>query len=127
MSHEHQLVFNLTVAIAIALAGGLVAHWLRQSPILGYLLAGVLIGPFTPGFVGNREQIAGLADVGVIFLMFALGGPCTLKDLARVRNIATFGTLVQVLLTIAGGMLAGVVLGWSELQGVFFGAALAAS
>ena len=64
----------------------------------------MLIGPFTPGFVGNREQIAVLADVGVIFLMFALGVAFSLKDLARVRNIAVFGTLVQVLLTMAGGM-----------------------
>jgi len=127
MNHSIPVVLNVAVALAIAVAGGFAASWLRQSPILGYLLAGVLIGPFTPGFVGNREQIAALADVGVIFLMFALGVAFSLKDLARVRNIATIGTLVQVLLTIGGGMLAGAILGWSEIQGVFFGAALAAS
>ena len=127
MDHSTPLVLNVAVALAIAVAGGFAASWLRQSPILGYLLAGVLIGPFTPGFVGNREQIASLADVGVIFLMFALGVAFSLKDLARVRNIATIGTLVQVLLTICGGMVAGSVLGWSNLQGIFFGAALAAS
>ncbi|MET0499709.1 MAG: cation:proton antiporter [Steroidobacteraceae bacterium] len=127
MDHGTPLVLNVAVALAIAVAGGFAASWLRQSPILGYLLAGVLIGPFTPGFVGNREQIAALADVGVIFLMFALGVAFSLKDLARVRNIATVGTLVQVLLTIGGGMLVGSVLGWSNVQGVFFGAALAAS
>jgi CPA2 family monovalent cation:H+ antiporter-2 len=127
MTHDIPLVLNVAVALSIAVAGGFAASWLRQSPILGYLLAGVLIGPFTPGFVGNREQIAALADVGVIFLMFALGVAFSLKDLARVRSIATFGTLVQVLLTIAGGILAGAVLGWGGMQGVFFGAALAAS
>ena len=88
----------------IAVAGGFAASWLRQSPILGYLLAGVIIGPFTPGFVGDREQIAVLADVGVIFLMFGLGVAFSLKDLARVRAIATIGTIVQVALTIVGGL-----------------------
>ncbi len=127
MNHEIPLILNVAVALAIAVAGGFAASWLRQSPILGYLLAGVLIGPFTPGFVGDREQIAVLADVGVIFLMFALGVAFSLKDLARVRNIAVFGTLVQVLLTMAGGMVAGAILGWSTMQGLFFGAALAAS
>jgi CPA2 family monovalent cation:H+ antiporter-2 len=127
MNHEIPLILNVAVALAIAVAGGFAASWLRQSPILGYLLAGVLIGPFTPGFVGNREQIAVLADVGVIFLMFALGVAFSLKDLARVRNIAVFGTLVQVLLTMAGGVVVGIVLGWSAIQGLFFGAALAAS
>lgn len=127
MGHESPLVLNVAVALAIAVAGGFAASWLRQSPILGYLLAGVLIGPFTPGFVGNREQIAGLADVGVIFLMFALGVAFSLKDLARMRNIATFGTLVQVLVTLGGGIAVGALLGWTPMQGLFFGAALAAS
>ena len=111
MTHEIPLVLNVAVALAIAVAGGFAASWLRQSPILGYLLAGVLIGPFTPGFVGNREQIAVLADVGVIFLMFGLGVAFSLKDLARVRAIATFGTIMQVMLTIVGGVLAGLAAG----------------
>ncbi|HEY4368389.1 MAG TPA: cation:proton antiporter [Steroidobacteraceae bacterium] len=127
MGHESPLVLNVAVALAIAVAGGFAASRLRQSPILGYLLAGVLIGPFTPGFVGDRGQIAALADVGVIFLMFALGVAFSLKDLGRVRNLATFGTTIQVALTLAGGMAAGHLLGWSSLQGIFFGAALAAS
>ena len=127
MNHEIPLVLNVAIALGIAVAGGFLASWLRQSPIFGYLLAGVAIGPFTPGFVGNREQIALLADVGVIFLMFGLGVAFSLKDLARVRNIATFGTIIQVALTIGGGMAAGYLLGWSSMQGVFFGAALAAS
>jgi CPA2 family monovalent cation:H+ antiporter-2 len=88
MSHELQLILNITVAIGTALAGGLAAHWLRQSPIVGYLVAGMLIGPFTYGFVGDREQIAVLAEVGVIFLMFALGIEFSLKELARVKGPA---------------------------------------
>lgn len=127
MVQQIPLILNVAIALAIAVAGGFAASWLRQSPILGYLLAGVLIGPFTPGFVGNREQIAVLAEVGVIFLMFGLGVAFSLKDLARMRAIATFGTIIQVVLTIAGGIAAGLMLGWGLMQGMFFGAALVAS
>ena len=59
MTHEIPLVLNVAVALAIAVAGGLAASWLRQSPILGYLLAGVIIGPFTPGFVGESRTDRG--------------------------------------------------------------------
>src|SRR5713101_1921228 len=97
MSQELHLLVNVAVAVAVALVGGLLAHSLRQPVIVGYLLAGVVIGPFTPGFTGDREQIASLAEVGVIFLMFALGIEFTLADLARVRNVALIGTSVQAL------------------------------
>ncbi|HEU4600714.1 MAG TPA: cation:proton antiporter [Steroidobacteraceae bacterium] len=127
MGEPVPVVLNVAIALAIAVAGGFAASWLRQSPILGYLLAGVLIGPFTPGFVGNRDQIAALADVGVIFLMFGLGVAFSLKDLARVRAIATFGTLTQVTLTIAGGWAIAQCLHWTTVQGFAFGTALAAS
>lgn len=127
MDHPAPLVLNVAIALAIAVAGGFAASWLRQSPILGYLVAGVIIGPFTPGFVGDRQQIAVLADVGVIFLMFGLGVAFSIKDLARVRATATIGTIVQVVLTVLGGLAAGLAMGWSALQGLFFGAALAAS
>ena len=112
MGQQIPLILNVTIALAIAVAGGFAASWLRQSPILGYLLAGVLIGPFTPGFVGDHEQIAALAEVGVIFLMFGLGVAFSLKDLARMRALATVGTIIQVILTIAGGIAAGLMLGW---------------
>src|SRR5262249_10340086 len=115
------------IALAVAVAGGFAASLLRQSPILGYLVTGVIIGPFTPGFVADRQQIAVLADVGVIFLMFGLGVAFSLRHLAGVRAPATLGTIVQVVLTILGGLAAGLALGWSALQGLFFGAALAAS
>src|SRR5919201_3815977 len=98
MSAEFHLILNVAVAVAIALVGGLLAHRLRQSVIVGYLLAGVVIGPFPPGFVGDRQQIAALAEVGVVFLMFALGIEFSLKELASVRGVAIVGTAIQVLL-----------------------------
>lgn len=111
----------------MALAGGLLAHRLGRSVIVGYLLAGVAIGPFTPGFIGDRGQIAGLAEVGVIFLMFALGIEFYLKELARVRGVALLGTSAQVLLTLAAGVGLGALLGWPFTQGLFFGAIIAIS
>jgi CPA2 family monovalent cation:H+ antiporter-2 len=97
---ELQLIFNVTVALTIALAGGLLANALRQSPIIGYLVAGVLIGPFTPGFVGDREKIASVAEVGVIFLMFALGVAFSLKELARIKGVAIGGAIGQAIFTV---------------------------
>ena len=127
MSEELHLLLNIAVAVTIALIGGLLAHALRQSVIVGYLLAGMAIGPFTPGFIGDREEIAALAEVGVIFLMFALGIEFSLKELARVRGVALVGTALQVLLTIAAGIGLGAALGWPRAQGLFFGGVIAIS
>jgi CPA2 family monovalent cation:H+ antiporter-2 len=127
VSHELHLLLNVAVAVAIALAGGLVAHRLGQSVIVGYLVAGTLIGPFTPGFVGDRDQIAALAEVGVIFLMFALGIEFSLAELARIRTLALVGTGLQVLLTVLAGLGLGLFLGWPTGQGVVFGAVIAVS
>jgi CPA2 family monovalent cation:H+ antiporter-2 len=121
------LVLNLAIALAIAAAGGFIANRLHQSPILGYLLAGIAIGPFTPGFVGDQSQIAALADVGVIFLMFALGVAFSVRDLTRIRALATLGSIVQVLVTLAGGLAFAAAAGWTWQQGLFLGAVLAAS
>ena len=125
MSEDLHLILNVAVAVGIALVGGLIAHLLRQPVIVGYLLAGTLIGPSTPGFVGDREQISALAEVGVIFLMFALGIEFSLKELARVRGVAVLGTALQVALTMAAGGGLGVVLGWPFQQGLFFGGVMA--
>jgi CPA2 family monovalent cation:H+ antiporter-2 len=127
MTDDFSLVLNITVALALAGLGGLLASVLRQPPVVGYLAAGVAIGPFTPGFVGNRETIAALADVGVIFLMFALGVTFSVKELARVGRVALWATVVQVVLTIVGGLLISAAIQGSAREGLFIGCALAAS
>ena len=127
MSHELQIILSITVAVVVALVGGMIAHRLKLSPIVGYLVAGIAIGPFTPGFVGDREQIAVLAEVGIIFLMFALGIEFSLKELARIKGAAVFGTTIQLALIIALGFGLGRVLGWKWQQSLFFGGIIAVS
>ena len=127
MSAGFPLILDVAIAVAVALIGGLIAHRLHQSVIVGYLLAGVVLGLFTPSLVGNREQIAALAEIGVIFLMFALGIEFSLKELARVRTVALIGTALQIVLLIAAGLLLGVALGWSLGQSLFFGGIISIS
>ncbi len=93
---------GITADIAIigvaGLVGGLIAQQLRQPLILGYILAGIIVGPFTAGVtVANIEDIALLAEIGVALLLFALGIEFSLKELTPVRNIALIGTPIQIL------------------------------
>lgn len=127
MTDEFALIVNITVVLAVAGLGGLLASLLRQPPVAGYLAAGVTIGPFTPGFNGDSETIAALAEVGVIFLMFALGVSFSVKELARVGRVALWATLLQVVLTIIGGTLVFACWRGDLVEGVFIGCALAAS
>jgi CPA2 family monovalent cation:H+ antiporter-2 len=127
VSAEFHLILNVAIAVTVALIGGLIAHRLHQSVIVGYLLAGVALGPFTSGFVGDREQITALAEIGVIFLMFALGIEFSLKDLARVRNVALIGVLIQALLLMAVGVALGLLLGWPVSRALFFGGVISIS
>src|SRR5579884_3228630 len=91
------LILTLTGSLAAALALGYVSHRLGLSPIVGYLLAGIVVGPNTPGFVANREAAEQLAEVGVILLMFGVGLQFHFKELLAVRWIAVPGALVQCL------------------------------
>jgi CPA2 family monovalent cation:H+ antiporter-2 len=127
LTHELQIIINIALVVGVALIGGLIAHSLNQSPLVGYLLAGMIVGPFTPGLVLERAQIGALAEVGVIFLMFALGVEFSLKELARVKGPAIIGTTFQVLLMIAAGFAFGQVLGWSFGQSIFFGGVISIS
>src|SRR5919109_4707766 len=88
MMHEVPLLINIAVALVVAFIGGLIARRIGLPTIVGYLLAGVAIGPFTPGFVGDMETISQLAELGVIFLMFGVGIHFSLRDLWRGRAVA---------------------------------------
>jgi CPA2 family monovalent cation:H+ antiporter-2 len=110
--HDLTLLINVAVALTAALLGGLLARRLGLPTLVGYLLAGVAIGPFTPGFVGHSEAIAQLAELGVVFLMFGVGLHFSLGDLARVRRIAVPGALGQMTLTTVVGAALGTLLGW---------------
>src|SRR5574339_1134797 len=93
--HEVTLLVNIAVALVVAFFGGLIARRIGLPTIVGYMLAGIAIGPFTPGFVGDMETIRQLAELGVIFLMFGVGLHFSFQDLWRVRGIAVPGALIQ--------------------------------
>src|SRR5512132_2452658 len=95
------LLTNVAVALSAALLGGVLVRFVRVPPIVGYLLAGFAIGPFTPGFVGDSKTIHELAELGVVFLMFGVGLHFSLRDLWAVRRVAVPGALVQMALTTA--------------------------
>jgi CPA2 family monovalent cation:H+ antiporter-2 len=127
LSPELRFILDLGVAIALALVGGAIAVRLGQPPIVGYLAAGVVIGPFTPGFVGDSEQIGQLAELGVVLLLFALGVEFSLHELRRVWRIAVPGAVAQVLVTAAVGALVAIPLGLPPVGAVVVGAAIAIS
>jgi monovalent cation:H+ antiporter-2, CPA2 family len=116
------LLVNLALVLVAAAIGGAVAVRLGQSAIVGYIAAGVLIGPYTPGPVGETDTVAALADIGVIFLLFAIGLQLSLRDLLRVGRVAVVGGSIQVLAIIGLGYAVAVGLGFSPLEALFFGA-----
>ncbi|MDP3500079.1 MAG: cation:proton antiporter [Myxococcales bacterium] len=121
------LIVHLVTALVAALVGAAVALRLRQPLIVGYILAGVAIGPFTPGIIGKTEAIAELAEVGIVFLMFVIGVQLSLRELLRASKIAVVGGLAQVLVMIGLGYVVGRALGWSDLQAYAFGAVISNS
>lgn len=122
--HDLSLLVNIAVALTAALLGGLAARRLGLPTLVGYLIVGVAIGPFTPGFVGHSETISQLAELGVIFLMFGVGLHFSLSDLARVRRIAVPGALGQMTLTTLVGAGLGMLLGWPLPASVVLGVAV---
>jgi monovalent cation:H+ antiporter-2, CPA2 family len=118
------LILTLTGGLAAALAFGLITQRLGLSPIVGYLLAGIAVGPHTPGFVGNRHYAEQLAEVGVILLMFGVGLHFHVRELLAVRRVAIPGAVVQSLTATALGIVAALSFGWSAQAGVVFGVAI---
>lgn len=124
MPHYTPLIGTIVAGLVLAFIMGALAHRLRISPIAGYLFAGVMVGPFTPGFVADAELAAELAELGVILLMFGVGLHFSLKDLLSVRKIALPGAIVQIAVATLMGVGLATTLGWTIVAGIFFGLAL---
>ncbi|TMI99127.1 MAG: Kef family K(+) transporter [Alphaproteobacteria bacterium] len=124
MPHETPLLSTIVVGIVLAFAFGAVAHRLKASPLVGYLLAGIVIGPFTPGFVADRNIANELSEIGIILLMFGVGLQFSMHELLSVRAIAVPGALVQIVVATALGVSLAKLLGWTLGAGLVFGVAL---
>ena len=124
MPHETALIATIAAGLGLAFLLGLVAQRLRLPPILGYLLAGVAVGPFTPGFVADAGLASQLAELGVILLMFGVGLHFSIGDLLAVRRIAVPGALAQTAMATTLGAVIARLWGWSWGQGIVFGLAL---
>ncbi len=124
MDHATPLIATIVGGLGLAFIFGAVANRLRMSPIVGYLLAGVAVGPFTPGFVADQSIANELAEIGVILLMFGVGMHFSFRDLLAVRAIALPGAVVQIAVATTLGALLGHQLGWSWQAGIIFGLAL---
>ncbi|HMB22985.1 MAG TPA: cation:proton antiporter, partial [Anaerolineales bacterium] len=122
--HEITLLINIAVALVVAFIGGVLARRIGLPTIAGYLLAGIAIGPFTPGFVGDTETISQLAELGVIFLMFGVGLHFSLKDLWTVRSVAIPGALGQITFATLLGFGISRFWGWSTSAGIILGFAI---
>jgi len=124
MSHHTPLITMIVVGLVLAFALGALAHRFRASPLVGYLLAGVLLGPFTPGYVADQGMANELAEIGIILLMFGVGLHFSLEDLLSVRKIAIPGAVVQIAAATGLGMAMAWWLGWPIGAGIVFGLAL---
>ncbi len=119
---------DIALIVVAGLIGGVIAQWFKQPLILGYILAGVLVGPYTGGAtVTDIHDIELLAEIGVALLLFALGLEFSLKELKPVRHIALIGTLIQMVLTILVGYGIGQLLGWEWNHALWFGGMIALS
>jgi monovalent cation:H+ antiporter-2, CPA2 family len=124
---DSALLVNLAVALLAAMLGASLAVRVGQSTIVGYIVAGIAIGPFTPGFVGDPDLVGGLADIGVVFLMFAIGARVSLRELVQYRRVAIVGGSAQVAVTVAVGTVAGMAIGWGLLESLLLGAVVSNS
>ncbi|MFW6115046.1 MAG: cation:proton antiporter [Thermodesulfobacteriota bacterium] len=113
MEAEIGFLVNLSVSLGLALVLGLVAQRLRLSPIIGYLLAGIALGPHTPGFVADPKMAHDFAEIGVILLMFGVGVHCNFNDLLAVKRIAIPGFIVQILVALSLGIMLAILFGAS--------------
>ncbi|MDE1992967.1 MAG: cation:proton antiporter [Rhizobiaceae bacterium] len=124
MPHDTPLISTIVMGLVLAFIFGAIANRLRMPPLVGYLIAGVLAGPYTPGFVADQSLAPELAEIGVILLMFGVGLHFSLKDLLSVRGIAVPGAIVQIGFATLLGWGLGEIMGWSLGGSLVFGLAL---
>ena len=124
MPHDISLISTIAVGLSFAFVGGIVAFRLRLPPLVGYLVAGIAVGPFTPGFVADVELSPQLAEIGVILLMFGVGMHFSIADLLAVRKIAVPGAIGQIIVSTLLGAGVATLWGWSFGAGMVFGLAL---
>ncbi|RCL00518.1 MAG: CPA2 family [Candidatus Tokpelaia sp. JSC085] len=124
MAHETPLITAIVMGLCLAFLFGAITNHLRISPLVGYLLAGVIAGPNTPGFHADPGLTNQLAEIGVILLMFGVGLHFSMKDLLSVRTIAVPGAIVQMAAATLLGTCLGLAMGWSISNGLVFGLAL---
>ncbi len=124
MHHEMDIILTLAGGLSAALILGFITQKFKMSPILGYLLAGILVGPYSPGFVADAQTASQFAEIGVILLMFGVGLHFHLKDLMAVKKIALPGAIVQITCSTILGVLVTHFFGWSWSAGVVFGIAI---
>src|SRR6185503_4737287 len=121
MPHDISLIATITMGLVLAFFGGLAAHRLRLPPLVGYLLAGIALGPFTPGVVADQGIANQLAEIGIILLMFGVGLHFSLDDLLSVRAVAIPGALIQALVAIPLAMGLASWMGWGHGAGLVYG------
>ena len=124
MPHDTPLIATIVAGLGLAFLFGAIAQRFRLPPLVGYLLAGVAAGPFTPGYVADQGLATELAEIGVILLMFGVGLHFSLKDLLSVRAIALPGAVVQITVATLMGLGLALLMGWSVGAGLVFGLAL---
>ncbi|WP_181703573.1 cation:proton antiporter [Chthonobacter albigriseus] len=124
MPHDTPLISTIVAGLVLAFIFGAIANRFRLPPLVGYLVAGILVGPYTPGFVADQSLAPELAEIGVILLMFGVGLHFSLKDLMSVRFIAVPGALAQIGFATLLGWALGWAMGWTTGGGLVFGLAL---
>ena len=123
--HDVDLILTLAGGLSAALVFGAITHRLRLSPIVGYLIAGVVVGPHTPGFEADATLASGMAELGVVLLLFGVGLHFHLRELLEVRSIVVPGALVASAVATAIGTLLGRTIGWSWPAAAVFGGCVA--
>jgi monovalent cation:H+ antiporter-2, CPA2 family len=121
MEHQGSLIATIALGLSAAFAAGFAARRIGVPPIVGYLLAGVALGPFTPGLFGDPGIATELAEIGVILLMFGVGIHFSFRDLLRVWRVAVPGAIGQITVATLLGIGLGLVLGWGLAGGLVLG------